>query len=164
MSIPRPDLLLRRAAAAARARVVRDEAGAILVVTVLMMPVILVTMGLMLDGSLLYAARRQLQDAADAAALAGAMQVDLEWFEATGEWRIADQSNIQGEPTAHEAADQICTIYGVYCFTDVPPAPVPRTFHVVAKTTRDMLFIHIFTGQRTVNLETEATSVLVPGF
>jgi uncharacterized membrane protein len=132
--------------------------------TALMLPVILAFIGLMLDGALMYAARRELQDAADAAALSGAMRVDLQYFADTGLWRVADTGNIPGAITAHEAADEICRVYEVTCLTEVLPDFDFRTFRVTAETTRRTVFIHLFTGTPSVSLRAESTSVMVPGF
>jgi uncharacterized membrane protein len=132
--------------------------------TALMLPIILGFIGLMLDGTLAYAARRELQDAADAAALAGAMQVDLQYFSETGLWRVADTGNIPGAMTAHEAALEICNLYGVACTSEVLPDFDYRTVRVVADTTRRTVFIHLLTQTPTIALQAESTSVMVPGF
>jgi uncharacterized membrane protein len=144
-------------------RATGDE-GVILVVTVMMLPVILGFIGIMLDGALLYAARRELQDAADAAALAGAMQIDLQYFADTGVWRLADATNIDGAQTAHQAAQEVCGIYGVTCTTEVLPDYDFRTFRVRAETTKHTVFIQFLVGTSAVHLDTTATSVMVPGF
>jgi uncharacterized membrane protein len=170
MSLAGSDLLVstRRAAllrglGAWRRATSRDD-GALLVMTVLMMPALLGIIGLMLDGALAYAARRELQDAADNAALAGAMQVDLQYFSDTGLWRVADTGNVPGAPTAHEAAQEICRIYGATCHTDVLADFDGRTFHVVAEKTKRTVLIHLVTGTPNLELAAEATSVMVPGF
>jgi len=69
---------------------------------------------------MLYAARRELQDAADSAALAGAMQVDLGYFARKGRWRIAFDMNLPGARTADEAVQEVCARYGVTCESSVP--------------------------------------------
>jgi Flp pilus assembly protein TadG len=53
------------------------EAGQALVLAVVMLPLFLAVVGLAIDGGVVFEGRRELQNAADAAARAGAMQVDL---------------------------------------------------------------------------------------
>lgn len=151
--------LLRRVGARAS-----TDDGALLVMTVMLMPVVLAFMGIMLDGALILSSRRELQDAADAAALTGAMQIDLQHFADTGEWRIADQSNLSGQETAHEAAEEVCAIYRVTCFTDVPVGSGGRTFHVIAQSERRTVFMHLMTSTPVMELRAEATALMAPGF
>jgi Flp pilus assembly protein TadG len=51
----------------------------------LLLPVYLGIIGLALDGGIVFAARRQAQNVADAAARAGAQQIDIPHYRATGE-------------------------------------------------------------------------------
>lgn len=59
--------------------------GQALLWVALMLPVFLAIVGLALDGGALFAARRQAQNVADAAARAGAQQIDIPRYRATGE-------------------------------------------------------------------------------
>lgn len=59
------------------------RAGQALVWVVLMTPFFLAIVGLAIDGGLVFAARRELQNAADAAARAGAVEIDLDTLRAT---------------------------------------------------------------------------------
>ena len=61
------------------------RSGQALLWVAIMLPVFLAIIGLALDGGALFAARRQAQNAADAAARAGAQQIDLNRYRATGE-------------------------------------------------------------------------------
>ncbi len=61
------------------------RSGQALLWVALMLPIFLAIIGLALDGGALFAARRQAQNAADAAARAGAQQIDLDRYRATGE-------------------------------------------------------------------------------
>ena len=54
----------------------RDDAGQAMVWVAVMLPFFLAVVGVSLDGGLVFGARRELQNVADAAARAGAMQVD----------------------------------------------------------------------------------------
>ena len=54
----------------------REETGQAIVWVAVMLPFFLAVVGLSLDGGLVFDARRELQNVADAAARAGAMQVD----------------------------------------------------------------------------------------
>ncbi len=54
----------------------REDAGQAIVWVALMLPFFLAVVGVSLDGGLVFGARRELQNVADAAARAGAMQID----------------------------------------------------------------------------------------
>lgn len=56
---------------------VADESGQAMVLVAIFMLALLAVAGLVTDGGLVFAQRRDLQNVADAAAAAGAMQVDL---------------------------------------------------------------------------------------
>lgn len=59
--------------------------GQALLWVAIMLPVFLAIVGLAIDGGALFAARRQAQNAADAAARAGAQEIDIARYRATGE-------------------------------------------------------------------------------
>jgi len=61
-----------------------DE-GQVLVMVALMMVGVVSVVGLVSDGGLVFAQRRDLQNVADAAAAAGAMQIDEATYRSTGE-------------------------------------------------------------------------------
>ncbi len=61
------------------------EAGQAIVLVALMMTGLVAVVGLVTDGGLVFSQRRDLQNAADAAALAGAMQIDENAYRASGE-------------------------------------------------------------------------------
>lgn len=63
----------------------RGQAGQALLWVALMLPLFLAIVGLAIDGGELFAARRQAQNAADAAARAGAQQIDVAHYRATSE-------------------------------------------------------------------------------
>jgi uncharacterized membrane protein len=63
----------------------RDEGGQVMVMVAIFMAGLVAVVGLVTDGGLMFVQRRDLQNAADAAALAGAMQVDERAYRATGE-------------------------------------------------------------------------------
>jgi Flp pilus assembly protein TadG len=67
-----------------RPRHVGAESGQILVLTVVMALGLLAVLGLVADGGLLLARHRELQNLADAAARAGAGQLDVATFRASG--------------------------------------------------------------------------------
>lgn len=60
------------------------ERGQVMVLSAIAMVGLVSVVGLVTDGGTVFAARRDLQNAADAAALAGAMQIDLEAYRAEG--------------------------------------------------------------------------------
>jgi len=59
-----------------RSRLTMRQRGQLIIWTAVMLPLFLSIVGLAIDGGLVFAARRELQNAADAAARAGAMQID----------------------------------------------------------------------------------------
>jgi uncharacterized membrane protein len=63
----------------------RDERGQVMIMVAIFMAGLVAVVGLVTDGGLMFAQRRDLQNAADAAALAGAMQIDERAYRATGE-------------------------------------------------------------------------------
>ncbi len=63
----------------------RHEEGQALVMVAVMMVGLVSVVGLVSDGGLVFAQRRDLQNAADAAAAAAAMQIDEDVYRATGD-------------------------------------------------------------------------------
>ncbi len=62
--------------------------GQVVLWVAIMLPLFLAIIGLAIDGGSLFAARRRAQNAADAAARAGAQQIDVGHYRATGEIRL----------------------------------------------------------------------------
>jgi hypothetical protein len=72
----------------------RGESGQALVLAVALMPLFLAVVGLAVDGAVVFNARRELQNAADAAARAGAMQVDTRVYrDSAGAIVVLDQES-----------------------------------------------------------------------
>jgi uncharacterized membrane protein len=71
-----------------RARVLRAESGAVAPLVAVMLLGLLAVAALVVDGGVLFAARRDLQGLADGAARAGAMAVDIETLRETEEVRL----------------------------------------------------------------------------
>jgi uncharacterized membrane protein len=65
-------------------RLLGDERGQVLAPAALLLVGVVAVVGLTVDGGLLFAERRALQNLADGAALAGAMQVDEDAYRASG--------------------------------------------------------------------------------
>ena len=63
----------------------RARRGQALIWVALLLPLLLSIIGLALDGGIVFAARRQAQNAADAAARAGAQEIDIARYRDTGE-------------------------------------------------------------------------------
>ncbi len=61
-----------------------NEGGQIIVLVAILMVGLVAVVGLVTDGGLVFSQRRDLQNAADAAALAGAMQIDENAYRASG--------------------------------------------------------------------------------
>ena len=65
-------------------RLSADESGQVIVMVAITMVGLVAVVGLVSDGGLVFAQRRDLQNVADAAALAGAMQLDESAYRASG--------------------------------------------------------------------------------
>jgi Flp pilus assembly protein TadG len=91
-----------------------SEPGQLLVWVAVMLPLFLSVVGLAMDAGLVFAARRELQNAADGAARAGAMQIDIDAYrQSSGEKLVLDQSKAlqaAAEYVANEPADMTATI------------------------------------------------------
>ncbi len=72
-------------------RRLRDDEGQVLVMVALMMVGVVSVVGLVSDGGLVFAQRRDLQNVADAAAAAGAMQIDEAVYRSRGEVVLDEQ-------------------------------------------------------------------------
>jgi Flp pilus assembly protein TadG len=74
----------------------RAEAGQALVYVAVMLPLFFSIVGLAVDGGVVWGARRELQNIADAAARAGAMQIDLAAYrQSAGEVIVLDPASAQ---------------------------------------------------------------------
>jgi Flp pilus assembly protein TadG len=62
-----------------------DERGQVMVFVAILMTGLISVVGLVTDGGIVFSQRRDLQNAADAAALAGAMQIDEKAYRASGQ-------------------------------------------------------------------------------
>ncbi len=69
----------------------QGDDGQVLVMVALMMVGVVSVVGLVSDGGLVFAQRRDLQNVADAAAAAGAMQIDEAVYRSTGELVLDEQ-------------------------------------------------------------------------
>ena len=84
----------QRAPRSYRVRLLTRERGQVIVWVAVMLPLFLSIIGLTIDGGLVFSARRELQNAADSAARAGAMQVDERAYrESGGERVVLDESS-----------------------------------------------------------------------
>jgi len=72
-------------------RRLHGDDGQVLVMVALMMVGVVSVVGLVSDGGLVFAQRRDLQNVADAAAAAGAMQIDEAVYRSTGEVVLDEQ-------------------------------------------------------------------------
>ena len=76
-----------------------DERGQVMVFVAILMMGLISVVGLVTDGGIVFSQRRDLQNAADAAALAGAMQIDEKAYRSSGQV-------VLDERAAREAAVQ----------------------------------------------------------
>jgi Flp pilus assembly protein TadG len=75
------------------------ESGQVIVLVAVLMVVLVAVVGLVTDGGMVFSQRRDLQNVADAAALAGAMQIDETAYRASGGMAV-----VQNEQAARAAA------------------------------------------------------------
>lgn len=80
------------------------ERGQVIVLVAIMLVGLVALVGLVSDGGLVFAQRRDLQNIADGAALAGAMQLDENAYRATGEV-VLDESAAEQAATEYLAAE-----------------------------------------------------------
>jgi uncharacterized membrane protein len=80
-------------------RLRREESGQVIVLVAVLMAGLVAVVGLVTDGGLVFTQKRDLQNVADAAALAGAMQIDQEAYRASG-----GASVVLDETAAYKAA------------------------------------------------------------
>lgn len=82
----------------------RAEEGQVLVMAALMMLGVISVVGLVADGGLVFAQRRDLQNVADAAAAAGAMQIDEAAYRSTGTV-LLDEQQARGAAASYLEAE-----------------------------------------------------------
>ncbi|HWO73759.1 MAG TPA: pilus assembly protein TadG-related protein [Dehalococcoidia bacterium] len=80
-------------------RLIQDEQGQVMVFVAILMTGLVSVVGLVTDGGIVFSQRRDLQNVADAAALAGAMQIDERAYRASGQVVLDDAK-------ARDAAEQ----------------------------------------------------------
>ena len=73
-------------------RLMAGEGGQVIVMVAITMVGLVAVVGLVSDGGLVFAQRRDLQNVADAAALAGAMQIDEETYRLSGSVVLDEQA------------------------------------------------------------------------
>lgn len=80
-------------------RLNREESGQVIVLVAVLMAGLVAVVGLVTDGGLVFTQKRDLQNVADAAALAGAMQIDEAAYRASG-----GESVVLDQTAAYQAA------------------------------------------------------------
>ena len=105
---------LARVRRADRVRRLRQaEPGQMLVWVAVMLPLFLSVVGLAIDAGSVFAARRELQNVADGAARAGAMQIDIDAYRQSSDKLVLDQAKARqaaAEYVANEPAEVTATI------------------------------------------------------
>lgn len=101
------------------------QRGQALVWVVVMLPLFLTVIGLAIDGGMLFSARRELQNVADAAALAGAQQVDLATYRAS-----AGKTIVLDPAAARQVAAEYIALQGVPVSGTVEATPQQVTVTV----------------------------------
>lgn len=82
-----------------------DDAGQAIVWVAVMLPLFLAVVGLAIDGGVVFNARRELQNVADSAARAGAMQIDQRIYrESAGQRVVLDGGAAQDAASAYVAS------------------------------------------------------------
>jgi len=129
------------------ARLVTDQRGQVIAWVAVFLPALLVVLGLVVDGGLAFTARRDLQDVADAAAQAGAMQIDQAAYAATGTLQLdPSQAGVA-------AGDYLSTHPGVSPAVAVGPTWV----QVTVRESWPTVFLRLF-GVREVTMAASATA------
>jgi uncharacterized membrane protein len=90
----------------------QGERGQVIVLVAVMLVGLVALVGLVSDGGLVFAQRRDLQNIADGAALAGAMQLDESVYRASGEV-VLDESAAEQAATEYLAAEGSGLTYSV---------------------------------------------------
>lgn len=111
-------------------KLLAPQPGQVLVWVAVMFPLFLAIVGLALDGGLVFSARRELQNLADGAARAGAMQIDQQVYrESSGAIVVLDPDQarqVAADYVAEQGKDFAATIdvdtqrVGVWLDRDVP--------------------------------------------
>lgn len=94
-------------------RLHRDERGQALVLVAIFLLGLIAVAGLVADGGLVLAQRRDLQNAADAAAAAGAMQLDEDHYRATAGAEVALDEDAAYEAAAQHLAAEGDAVYSI---------------------------------------------------
>ncbi len=84
-----------------------DEGGQAIVLVAILMVGLVAVVGLVTDGGLVFSQRRDLQNVADAAALAGAMQIDEDAYRASGEVLLDESAARQAAVEYLEAEEGV---------------------------------------------------------
>ncbi|MFN8472785.1 MAG: pilus assembly protein TadG-related protein [Anaerolineae bacterium] len=91
-----------------------EDAGQAIVWVAVMLPLFLAIVGLTIDGGIVFSARRELQNVADSAARAGAMQIDQRVYrESAGQQVVLDAGAAQDVALAYVAGQQGALSAGV---------------------------------------------------
>jgi uncharacterized membrane protein len=125
----------------------RGERGQAIAWVAVFLPALLVVLGLVVDGGLAFAARRDLQDLADGAAAAGAMQIDQTTFVTSGAVQT-DSAHAQTAALSYLASHPEVG-------ADVKAGT--NSVQVTVRETYTPVFLRLF-GVRTVNLAATATA------
>lgn len=92
----------------------REAPGQVIVWVAVMLPLFLSVVGLAIDAGSVFAARRELQNAADGAARAGAMQIDVDAYrQSSGENLVLDTAKARetaAEYLANEPAEVTASV------------------------------------------------------
>jgi Flp pilus assembly protein TadG len=125
----------------------RDDRGQSLTWVAVFLPALLVVLGLVLDGGLAFANRRALQDLADGAAAAGAMQIETSAYATGGTVRIdasQAQSAAQTYLARHPSVSSTVTVG-------------PTWVKVTVREAWPTVFMKLF-GVRSVTMSATATA------
>jgi uncharacterized membrane protein len=128
-------------------RPLSGERGQVLTWIAVFLPALLVVLGLVVDGGLAFAARRDLQGLADAAAHAGAMQIDTTTYAATGQVQLSPDH-------ARTAAEEYLSMHAGITSTIVVG---PTWVRVTVGKSWPTVFLRLF-GVRSVTMSATATA------
>lgn len=144
----------------------RDDKGAIVVLMAISMTALLLVAGLVMDGGAAYAQRRQMQNAADASAMAGAAALDDVRFGGAAVGTV--QSRAQQIAQRNGAESAVCQIVdgtgavvGPCTTAGAVLAPEARGVKVTPADVRNTM-LGAFVGMKTVTARADATATIQP--
>lgn len=144
----------------------RSDDGAVLIFVALAMATLLIVAGLVVDGGAAYAQRRQMQNAADAAAMAGAAAIDDVRFNAAAPATVAARVQLIAERNGAESwdcavIDSSANALGACSDVTAAGSPLAQGVRVTPADVRDTV-LGAFAGIDTITARASAAATIQP--